>query len=567
MKTLAIDYETDWSKDYSVAEMGTWAYVRDPRFRAHTVSMVGDSGLEYAGPPEQAPWDKAAEFPQWVSHHAGFDSEVHARLGLPKPKRWNCTADLAAYGQHPRSLAGAAQIALGITLDKSIRDRMTGDLFVTQADVDQYALDDAKACLGLWKKWGHAWPDWEALLSRHTRVMAQRGIGFDRQGACKALDKLARKIMAVEKKLPWVASGKPPTSRLELVAECSRLGITPPASTAEKSPEWAEWLEVNEKALPWARELNNWRKLNRTRAVIEAMLARSSEDRLHSPLKYYGAAVTGRWSGSDGLNLQNFNAKESGGVDVRALLRPAPGKKFVVADLSQIEPRCLAVLCGDGALLEQIRAGYSLYESHARATMFWDHGNLKTEAPKTYALAKARVLGLGYGAGPDTFRRVAKVMCGLNLDEDDAKTTVEEFRATNPSIVNFWNHQQGRFDEAGACLRLHTPAGRALRYFNPAGGECQVVKGGKSVRYWGSKLTENIVQATARDVMGSMILSIERAGLPVVMHVHDEVVVEVDETSAEDALAEVLRIMHTPPDWLPALPVAAEGKILEAYEK
>ena len=569
---LAVDFETDWSADYSVADLGTWAYVRDDRFRAHTVSAVADDGFEWVGNPKQAPWAKFLTYRTWVSHNAWFDSQVYGQC-IPtghQPAAWHCTADLMAYLQYPRSLAAAAEHAFGVTVDKSVRELMKGgDLFSPpQAEIDAYALEDARWCLKLWQRFSPRWPAHEQALSIHTRVMAARGVGFDQDAAQKALLVLDKAKSKAASRIPWI-SYHPPSSRNALFAHCDSVGVPRPVTTAEKDPLWEAWLEEHEAAVPFVRELNRWRKLNRTRTVVEAMLARSADGRLHAPLRYYGAAVTGRWSGADGLNMQNLNAREAkGGVDLRALVRPAPGNVFVISDLAQIEPRVLAVLCGDEDMLAKVREGYGIYEAHARATMMWDGGPLKEEQPRLYALAKARVLGLSYGAGAQTFQRVAKIMAGLKLDEIDAKTTVDEFRQTNPRIVGLW-------DRMGRGLRqcqdrvwpIHTKAGRVLRYFDPVGGEARPTKAAAPVKFHGAKLVENIVQANARDVLADMVLRIESAGVPVVLHVHDEIIAEVPADEAEAALVTIRREMSNPPAWMPDLPVACEARIAEVYGK
>ena len=96
-----------------------------------------------------------------------------------------------------------------------------------------------------------------------------------------------------------------------------------------------------------------------------------------------------------------------------------------------------------------------------------------------------------------------------------------------------------------------------------------ITKGAKKipVRLWGGLLAENISQALARCVFSDMLLRIEQAGLDVIFHVHDEVVIEVDKDKADDTLAKVLDIMKTPPSWIPDIPLDAEGKVLTAYEK
>lgn len=571
--TLAIDFETDWETGYSVKDLGTWAYTHDPRFNAHTVSAVGEDGFEWVGNPKQAPWAKFLQYPTWVSHNAWFDSQVYAQC-MPtghKPDAWHCTSDLMGYLQYPRSLKESVAWGFGVTLDKSMRDRMKGgDLFAPpQAEIDAYALEDARWCLKLWQKFSPRWPMHERALSIHTRAMAARGIGFDEPAARRALDVLVKARRREESEIPWTEYGQPPTSRNALFTHCDDAGVPRPVTTAEKDPRWQEWLEAHEKAVPFVRSLNRWRKLNRTHAVVEAMLARAADGRLHAPLRYYGAAVTGRWSGTDGLNMQNLNARDvKGGVDLRALVRPAEDNRFVISDLSQIEPRVLAVICGDTELLDKLREGHGLYEAHARATMYWEGGPLKEENPNLYKLAKARVLGLSYGAGPQTFQRVAKIMAGLTLDEIDAKTTVDEFRQTNPRIVDLWDRMGRALRRCeGKVWSIQTKAGRTLRYFDPQEGQARAFKGANLVGFHGSKLVENLVQATARDVLADMVLRIEAAGVPVVLHVHDEIIAEVSIDTAEEALAIVRREMSTPPAWMPDLPVACEARIAEVYGK
>lgn len=572
--TLAIDFETFYEAGYSVKDLGTWAYVRHPKFDAHTVSAVGDDGFEWVGHPKQAPWAKFLQYRTWVSHNAWFDSQVYAQC-MPTehaPAAWHCTSDLMGYLQYPRSLKDAVAHAFQVKLDKSVRDQMKGDdLFgPTKAEIAEYALEDARWCLKLWQRFSPRWPKHEQALSIHSRAMAVRGIGFDEPAARKALDVLVKARRREESEIPWVEYGQPPTSRNALFTHCDEAGVPRPETTAEKDPRWQEWLEANEKAVPFVRSLNRWRKLNRTYSVVEAMLARSADGRLHAPLRYYGAAVTGRWSGSDGLNMQNLNAREQvkGGVDLRALVRPAEGNRFIISDLAQIEPRVLAVLCGDTELLDKLRQGFGLYEAHARATMMWDGGALKQCNPQLYSLAKARVLGLSYGAGAQTFQRVAKIMAGLTLDEIDAKTTVDEFRQTNPRIVELWNRMGKSLARCeNACWSIHTPAGRVLRYFEPEENYARPHKGALPVKFHGAKLVENYVQATARDVLADMILRIEAKGLAVVMHVHDEIIVEVPIDTARAALEAVQKEMSTPPFWMPELPVACEARIAEVYGK
>jgi DNA polymerase len=89
----------------------------------------------------------------------------------------------------------------------------------------------------------------------------------------------------------------------------------------------------------------------------------------------------------------------------------------------------------------------------------------------------------------------------------------------------------------------------------------------RDLRLWHGLLAENCAQALARDIFSDMMLRVDAAGYPVILHVHDEMVCEVPEEHAEQALADILGIMHTAPSWIPDIPVAAEGHILDLYSK
>ena len=124
---------------------------------------------------------------------------------------------------------------------------------------------------------------------------------------------------------------------------------------------------------------------------------------------------------------------------------------------------------------------------------------------------------------------------------------------------------------------LDLPSGRSLNYgekkttlqHNKRNYTAMITKGAKKipVRLWGGLLAENISQALARCVFSDMMLRIEEAGLDIIFHVHDEVVIETDKDKADHTLSKVLEIMKTPPSWIPDIPLDAEGKVLTAYEK
>jgi len=182
----------------------------------------------------------------------------------------------------------------------------------------------------------------------------------------------------------------------------------------------------------------------------------------------------------------------------------------------------------------------------------------------------------GYGAGAPKFA----VMSGMS--EKEAKEAVDLYRLKMNSVKRLWSSYnsdiQGSYS-AKSKFTVDLPSGRVLDY-----GKLQIHKHGEEkilyvalmpkngkripVKLWGGLVAENASQALARDIFSHMLCEIYR--LPhadLIMHVHDEVVVETDADKAEQVLSEIISIMSTPPPWIPDIPLAAEGTILTKYEK
>jgi DNA polymerase len=294
-------------------------------------------------------------------------------------------------------------------------------------------------------------------------------------------------------------------------------------------------------------------------------------------LKYFGA-TTGRDSGGGGWNCQNIPKGEVAGVDIRKLIEAPEGKTLIICDLAQIEARCLPYLAKDFDLLKLIESGLDVYEAHARATMgYTDPRPLKEVDPKLRQVAKARVLGAGYGVGAAKFQLVAKIMAGLDITLQEAQETVQAYRDSNPKIVAYWK----KFDRE---LRIATdpndreliaelPSKRVLTYRNvrrQAGGIIGLLpRLGKMMdtNLYGAKIVENLCQAFARDVFMDRVMALDDAGYEILLRVHDEVVLLVPEPDAETHRAAVEKLMSTPPSWCSDLPLGAEAIISKQYTK
>ena len=576
---VAVDMETEYSAVYTVRKLGHHAYCADPRFNAYLVAVC-DGSTSHACHPRDFDW-RSISGKLWISHNAGFDRAVFRRLKelgiVPAdvaPSRWLCTASLAAYLQAPRDLAGAARALVGLNLDKNPRRRAKGQdsrqLTLTD-EMSDYARADASACHAIWRNHAHRWPETERRLSELTMDMGDCGLAINRPALEEALTLLNGLLAATLREIPW-ANTHAPTSPLALAAACKEAGIPAPPSTAKTSAEFDSWAIEYGDRFPWARTMQQYRRLNRTKAVLEAMRTRikPQDGRLAYELLYFGATQTGRWSGSNGWNAQNLNRSDCEGVDIRRLIVPAPGRQFIIADYAQIEARVTLFLAGDTDALEAIRAGQSVYQVHAAKTMGWGGKDLKKENPKLYALAKARVLGLGFGCGAVRFVHVAKVLGGIDLDPAESERVVREYRESNALIVQTWRRLEAEFNARdGKTFFMHLPSGRYLRYFDVDAKSmtCSTVRGGRREKIFGGRLLENKVQATARDIMAAAWLRLHDAGYRVVLSVHDELVIE---APANCPLADprvIAWIMCRPPPWAESLPLSVETTVAQEYGK
>jgi len=240
---------------------------------------------------------------------------------------------------------------------------------------------------------------------------------------------------------------------------------------------------------------------------------------------------------------------------------------LIIADLAQIEARILLWLVRDKMALAAIASGASIYEVHAVRSMKYDpsRGKLKEVDPSLYALAKARVLGAGYGCGAGTFQKVAKTLAGLDLTMKECTNTVTDFRTSNPKIVRLWRDlQRDCAWSRGENFTMELPSGRNLNYYGVrygAGRELTAAwyrDGSRRVKLFGGKLTDNLVQAVARDAFVEGLVDLDREGLPVLFHTHDEAVLEVDEKDAPEAMQFVNRILSKNPEWMPDCPLETE---------
>lgn len=614
VETYALDYETTYKKGVrDIATLGTAKYLAHPETKIYLVSIYGrradGSLLTYSGPVETAPW-REIDGKHWVSHNAAFDAsvfmETKRRGQMPgaedvAPIEWDCTANLAAFLGSGRSLAAAGLSLLGVTVDKTVRDDMNGKTWETMTPEFReasiaYALKDAELCWLIWNGFGARWPVQEVFASRHTMLMVMNGVAVDLPYVESGIHTLKGALWEAEQKIPWVheldAKGKPYAvgSKKQLAVACIAAGIPPPTSTADKNDAFDKWIAQYEEQAPFVRAVKDHRSINRTVDVLEKFRDRRFDDgRMPYDLKYFGAH-TGRWSGGSGLNVQNLTKKKVAGVDVRGCIYPAPGKKFIVADLAQIEARVALWYGEDWPQLELIRGGLDVYEVYARRKLGYAREEslkayverLKVESPdhpdcKLRDYSKAPSLGLQFGMGHVRLIDFFRDMLRINLTVSKAKEIVNGYRMSNPGVVKIWNALQNAMENhAVHCaqsktsepFRIELPSWRSMEYFDVSiadGLQARDEMGGRPTRWFGGKLFENLVSGTARDVLVEAIYRIEQV-LPgsVVLHVHDEVVCEVDMDVPESIIEQCMTVT---PEWAPGLPVGSSVETADRYFK
>ena len=275
---------------------------------------------------------------------------------------------------------------------------------------------------------------------------------------------------------------------------------------------------------------------------------------------------------------------------IRTAFVPKPGCRFYVADFAAIEARVIAWLAGESWRQDVFASGGDIYCASA-SQMF--HVPVEKNGVNGHLRQKGKIaeLALGYGGSVGALKAMGAVQMGI--DESELQPLVDAWRRANTKIVRFWYAVDSAVKECikeghdtkthgisfslqSGILFITLPSGRRLAYVKPRIGENRF--GGESVTYegisgakkwerlesYGAKFVENIVQATARDILAEAMLRLNTSGFDIVMHIHDEAVIE---AAPETSLDEICRVMGQTPAWADGLILRADGYVCDFYRK
>jgi DNA polymerase len=612
--TLYIDIETRSRVD--LKKSNVYRYTEDPDFRLlMTWYAVDDGPLQVALTPEEVDaipglWDDSVEK---VAHNAPFERICFSRqAGLPtgqylSPEPWTDTMALAGEHGHPRKLEKLA-VALGgehkdsagtLLINFFCKPNRKGEFNEPEDHPEKWQqfLDYGRQDVVVLRELHRKLPTWPNEAERRAymadQVINDNGLQVDVDLARAAIKVGAKNADAQVAEVIELTGVENPNSNQQMLAWFREQGVDMPNMTKETVA--AKLAEPQPKAVARVLELRQELALVAGKKYQAALDRVNSDNRLRGALTFFGAH-TGRWT-SQGVQVQNLpsatiSAEEGEDVDVniqasvldtllgfdvdahtlKALVRNMFTGPFTVVDYAAIAARVVAWLAGEEWALQAFRDKRDIYVETAERM----GGMTRKEG-------KVAVLALGYNGGVNSLR-------AMGAEGEDAKLQklVYQWRDANENIVAMWNEMQIAFmkgdrpvgehmyvERDGNDRLIRLPSGRAITYHN-VGTRYQDTQYGRKLvitftdpayfpakgTTYGGRLTENVTQAVARDILSEALVRLVERGHKVVGHVHDEILVE-GLSSVED----ITKIMVEQPTWADGLPLSAEGFTCPRYRK
>jgi DNA polymerase len=603
MQLVTLDFETYYDTKFSLTKMTTMEYVRDERFKVWGVGIkIGDESTEWYSEDEaedairDIDWEDTA----LLCQNTPFDGYILAEHYGIWPTYYLDTAAIAR-GLYPGQSSSLKDLAeRTFPNDPSMRKgeelAQAKGIVDLPPDIEEaiagYCIQDVDLTYAIYQEIKENYPQSELdLIDLTVRMFCKPRLMIDRPRITNYLQQ--QKDKAEEILANAGVDRKVLSSNQQFAAHLESIGIKPPMKTSpttgERIPAFGKsdkgWhrlmAEHPELSHLWAGRMIVKSRIKETRAQ-RFLDAAGADDRISVPLRYY-AAHTGRFGGTEKLNMQNLPR----GDELRKCLMAPPGHLLYVADLSNIEARMLAWFAGQDELVEQFRRGDDIYSNFA--TKIYGRPINKRDDPTERFVGKTAILGLGYGMGAAKFKLTLESGAmgpAMQIAETEAMSVVNTYRTSYERIPMLWSRLQELLiksthpatrGETYRCITigdksLHLPNGMSLRY------EDLTINRDGSLNYkfrkarettWGGRIAENVIQALARIVITDAMLRLDKnyPDMDVVLTVHDEVIVVAPEDNPDARMDTIIKELCVPPQWASSLPLDAEGGYDKVYSK
>lgn len=464
-------------------------------------------------------------------------------------------------------------------------------------------------------------PEWERKNYVIDQEINDRGVLIDSElarNACK-IDKCSSDKL--KSRIQEITGVDNPNSGAQIREWLSKeTGLTVPSLAKGEIPELLQLCNESGKAY---EVLLHWQKLAKSsiKKYVAMLNCICDDNRARGLFQFYGATRTGRFAGRL-VQLQNLPQNHMGDLDlarrmvregsfekmellygnvpnvlselIRTAMIARKGHTFCIRDYSAIEARVLSWLAGETWRVDVFNTHGKIYEASA-SMMFHIPIEQVTKGSPYRQKGKVAELALGYGGALEALRKMGGEQMGMT--DVEMREVVQRWRKANPSIVSFWNTIENAAITAittkktieipyltvsmrGDCLVIKLPSGRELMYLQPRIGKnrfnsdsimfsglTQETKQWGRIETYGGKLTENIVQAISRDLLMHAMQKLRDLHYDIVMHVHDEVIVEAPTEQSKFYLDKMGDIMGAEVPWAKGLPLNSDGYITEYYKK
>ncbi len=615
MQFITLDFETYYDKEFSLTKLTTEEYVRDDRFEIIGVGIkVNDEVTSFYSAPLDVLKEVLTEKYDWansicIAHNAQFDAAILTwKLGI-EPYFWVDTLALARAIdglEVSGSLKAAAERhGLGVkgdevmnALGKRRRDFSRDDL----QRYGTYCINDVDLT---WKLYWVYEPQVSSteleVISITTKMFSEPVLEFDLPLLEQHLEEVKDRKEQLLNGLgfhPGLLASNP-----QFADVLRSLGVTPPTKVslttgkstyafAKSDAEFKALLEHDDPRVQAVTAARIGVKSTLEETRTERFIEIAKRGPLPVPLKYY-AAHTGRWGGSDKVNLQNLPSRGDNANTLKRAITAPEGCVVIDSDSSQIEARVLAWLAGQDDLVEvfeknnaEILAGVPKEEMvndpyKIMASKIYNT-SVDNISPSERFMGKTVVLGCGYGMGAAKFK-IQVAQSGVWLSELEASAIINTYRNTYSQIPALWKQGQGCLEammdnqvtDIGVRPRALTltphgfllPSGFHLDYSGlekDSNGEFSYLTRAGRKKIYGGKVIENVCQAVARCIIAEQMTWIAKR-YKVVLTVHDAIACVVPEDEAQTAADYIESCMRRPPAWAEGLPLNCEYGIGRSY--